>query len=231
MIDPRRYRDPQLVRADCRVVLPQLETGSVSLVYADPPWQYSAGSPKHGRADGHYRGMSIAEVWSVLDAAYHVAERDAYLLVWVTFPILWELAAGHLVRDVLLPPSPWRYMTGGSWHKTGARQGIGFHLRGDAEIGLVFVKGRPRPHTRWLSNAWSAPRTGHSAKPIDVCASHMAHFCRPGGVVLDPWLGLGNTAIGAHRARRKFLGVEISPERFQNAQSRLLSELAGTLDL
>ncbi len=42
-----------------------------------------------------------------------------------------------------------------------------------------------------------------------------------GGVVLDPFIGTGTTAIVAHRYNRHFIGCEINPEYYTFALRRI----------
>lgn len=45
--------------------------------------------------------------------------------------------------------------------------------------------------------------------------------CPTGGIVLDPFLGSGTTAIVAKKLGRNFIGVELKREYVKIAQSRL----------
>lgn len=45
--------------------------------------------------------------------------------------------------------------------------------------------------------------------------------CPPGGIVLDPFLGSGTTAVVARRLERYYIGIEPNPEYVKIAQSRL----------
>jgi site-specific DNA-methyltransferase (adenine-specific) len=47
--------------------------------------------------------------------------------------------------------------------------------------------------------------------------------CPPGGVVLDPFLGSGTTALVAIRTGRNWLGVELNPEYVELARERIRS--------
>lgn len=50
-------------------------------------------------------------------------------------------------------------------------------------------------------------------------------FCPPGGIVLDPFIGSGTTAIAAIKLGRKFIGMEISPEYCKLAEKRIELEV------
>lgn len=45
--------------------------------------------------------------------------------------------------------------------------------------------------------------------------------CPPGGIVLDPFMGAGTTAIVAEGEGRDWLGIELNPEFIQQAEARL----------
>lgn len=46
-------------------------------------------------------------------------------------------------------------------------------------------------------------------------------FCPPGGLVLDPFIGSGSTAVSAQLLGRKFIGFEISEEYCKLAEERI----------
>jgi site-specific DNA-methyltransferase (adenine-specific) len=45
--------------------------------------------------------------------------------------------------------------------------------------------------------------------------------CPPGGIVLDPFLGSGTTAVVAQRLERNFIGIDCVREYCQMARKRL----------
>jgi len=49
--------------------------------------------------------------------------------------------------------------------------------------------------------------------------------CKEGGIVLDPFMGSGTTAIVALHLSRKFVGCEINPEYVKLAENRISEEL------
>ena len=46
-------------------------------------------------------------------------------------------------------------------------------------------------------------------------------LCRPGGTVLDPFMGAGTTAVAAEREGRTWIGIERSPEYVAAARARM----------
>lgn len=227
-----------------RWVQSRAKSGSVerpTLVHADPPWQYSgAAPPKHGRAthngnssaDSHYGGMPMDAIVADLDLAFDVAAPDSYLVVWCTWPTVWEFAAAwfsHAPR--------WKHLTGGAWGKKG-RQGIGFHMLGASEPLLVFRKGRPKPqcspkvHNLWTTEGegpfWEErkPRT-HSEKPPAALSDIVRLATGTGGHVVDLYAGASaSLARQCHLLGRNYLGAELDPDRHE-AAVRLLDVIAG----
>jgi site-specific DNA-methyltransferase (adenine-specific) len=47
---------------------------------------------------------------------------------------------------------------------------------------------------------------------------------RQGGIVLDPFMGSGTTAVTAIKLMRKFIGCEINPEYIKIAEERIANE-------
>jgi site-specific DNA-methyltransferase (adenine-specific) len=58
-------------------------------------------------------------------------------------------------------------------------------------------------------------------KPIVL----MYHLCesvvKPGGIIVDPFMGSGTTGVACVRLNRNFIGIEILPEYFKIAQRRI----------
>lgn len=57
-----------------------------------------------------------------------------------------------------------------------------------------------------------------------LAADFIRCFCPEGGVVLDPFLGSGTTAVSAKKLGRHYLGIELSSEYCEIARQRLSQE-------
>jgi site-specific DNA-methyltransferase (adenine-specific) len=58
-------------------------------------------------------------------------------------------------------------------------------------------------------------------KPQDMLRYMIETTTRPGGVILDTFMGTGSTGIACQATGREFIGIELSPDYFTNAQERL----------
>jgi len=67
-----------------------------------------------------------------------------------------------------------------------------------------------------------AERVDHpTQKPIEIIERMVKASCPPGGVVLDPFMGSGTTALAARGAGRHYTGFELNPEYCALIQERL----------
>jgi DNA modification methylase len=72
-----------------------------------------------------------------------------------------------------------------------------------------------------VGNQFSSPE-GHYAKfPLSLAEFFILAGCPRGGVVLDPFMGSGTTAVAAKRIGRNYIGIELSSEYVSIAKNRL----------
>jgi modification methylase len=85
---------------------------------------------------------------------------------------------------------------------------------------------------RWFLSFWTdikgaSTRGGHPAPfPVELAERLIRMFSFAGDTVLDPFLGTGSTSLAALKTGRNSIGVEIDPEYFRMAQTRLRNEAA-----
>ncbi len=61
--------------------------------------------------------------------------------------------------------------------------------------------------------------------PQDLILDCIKAGCRENGIVLDPFMGAGTTAVVSRKLHRNFVGIELNPEYIEIANSRLFKEL------
>jgi DNA modification methylase len=78
----------------------------------------------------------------------------------------------------------------------------------------------------WTFPAESASKVGHPAPfPIELPYRLIQLYSFKGDVVLDPFMGSGQTAIAALKASRHYLGYEINPDYVALAEARIQTEV------
>ena len=101
-------------------------------------------------------------------------------------------------------------------------------FRRDSEFMVYGCKGKLTRHTRQcLPGVFRYPvntaeKIHLTSKPLALMQDLM-EIVKPGGTVLDPFLGGGTTAHAAMLTGRKCIGVELSPEYAQLSADRLLN--------
>jgi DNA modification methylase len=80
----------------------------------------------------------------------------------------------------------------------------------------------------WRFDAASAKKIGHPAPfPVELPYRCIQLYTFKGDVVLDPFMGSGQTAIAAIRAGRHFVGYEIDPAYVELSEKRV-AEIASS---
>ncbi|HEX3829437.1 MAG TPA: DNA methyltransferase, partial [Sporichthyaceae bacterium] len=71
-------------------------------------------------------------------------------------------------------------------------------------------------------NRYTPDSTAHSAKMLPAVAAHaIAHYTKPGDLVLDPMCGIGTTLVEAVHAGRRAVGIEYEPHWVDVARANL----------
>jgi len=84
-----------------------------------------------------------------------------------------------------------------------------------ADVWSLHTENRPK---RYIVPGYE----GHFAPfPEDLCVKPILASCPPNGIVLDPFMGSGTTAVVAGRLGRNFLGIDLSAEYVELAARRL----------
>lgn len=131
------------------------------ILYVDPPWQYEQ-KRLSGTAERHYHTLSDDELYQL--KVNDIAADDCILFLWVTYPKL---------KEALKAIESWGfcYKTAGFvWLKQNKKSltwffGMGFWTRGNTEICLIAVKGKPKRISAKVSQLIVSPIEEHSKKP------------------------------------------------------------------
>lgn len=138
-----------------------------NIIYADPPWSFSAWSAKAQKhLTKHYGTMTEAEIAGL--PVQNIAADNAVLLIWATFPNL-PLALSTIRQ--------WgfQYKTCAfTWVKQNKKSdglfwGMGYYTRSNAEICLLATRGKPLPRlSHKVHSVVLSPVERHSQKPDEV---------------------------------------------------------------
>ncbi len=140
-----------------------------SVIYADPPWRYNTRANQDtkfgGGAMGSYETLSYVDLAEL--PMKNIMANNCVLFMWCTFPYL---------KQQIAVAEAWgfKYKTVAfTWMKTNKKDGkpffgVGYYSKSNAEVCLLFTKGKIPPRSNSVSSAIIAPRLRHSAKPFEV---------------------------------------------------------------
>lgn len=226
--------DVVLYHGDCRDVLPALEADAV---IADPPYATTS-LGWDAACEGWLELVRPDSVW-VFGSLRSLLALD--LSGWtVSQDVIWEKHNGsnfHADRFRRVHEQA-VHLYRGSWADL-------YHsppVTMDATARTVRRKGRP-PHTGHIdatpyASEDGGPRLMRSViycrsehgravhptqKPVGIMRPLVQYACPPGGVVIDPFIGSGTTAVACREVGRRCIGVE-ADERYLEAAARRLAQ-------
>jgi DNA modification methylase len=104
----------------------------------------------------------------------------------------------------------------------------------DSKIGFGAARGvektkLPHPLGKAKRCVWPIPTTPFTGNHFAVYPRKLIEVpikagCPKGGIVLDPFMGSGTTAVVARELWRKYIGIELNPEYVKMARSRLAQQ-------
>jgi len=227
-----------LYQGDALSVLRELPGESVDTVLTDPPYSSGGVHQAARQADpakkyqntavrktyppmlGDLKDQRSFTMWATLwlGECWRLAKPGALCLVfsdWRQLPAMTDAiqAAGWAWKGVVV------------WHKPSARPHLG-SFRRDTEFVIHAAKGQAKTHTRQcfpgvFKHAVNPAQKVHlTGKPVDLVKDLLA-VSQPDGMVLDPFMGGGTTALACLETGRRFTGVELSPEYAALAAERI----------
>lgn len=170
-------------------------------IMADPPWSFKTysnrdqGTVPHRTSEAPYKSMTYDELLAL--PVVDLAAKDCVLHMWTI--------SSHLDQALLLG-SAWGFTfksLGLVWVKTQKgdpetpKMGMGKWLRQEAEIGLLFTKGKPSRVSAGVRQTILEPAREHSRKP-DESLVRMEALCSGPYLELfsrstrDGWDAMGN---------------------------------------
>lgn len=215
--------DATLYLARCEDILPILD--SVDALVTDPP--YGIGQQYESHVDS--RAGYIDWLWPILEQAESKLTPGSPVFVWQAapniryfgswFPRDWRLfvAAKNFVQ-MRKTAMQWSYDPVVTWWTPGAVPWYAGTSSKDFHVG----------NTAAAVSKKGAIEKGHPCpRPLDTVAKIVQQWCRPGGVVLDLFMGSGTMGVACVANDRRFIGVEMEPKYFDIACARIHNATEG----
>ena len=105
----------------------------------------------------------------------------------------------------------------GRVHYRGKREG----QKGTGQENFVKIVDKKNKRTVWKISTKPFPGAHFAVFPPELVQTPIKAGCPRGGVVLDPFMGAGTTAVVAKQLDRDYLGIELNAEYIKIAEKRL----------
>ena len=128
---------------------------------------------------------------------------------WVL--IFSDVEQTHLWRE-LLESQDYRYVRTGAWVKQPA---FGW------EACTIAHSWGQMPQPFGPSPVWRHDSPYGIEQPLALLLEVLERFTKPGDVVCDPFMGTGTVVKAAHQSGRRFVGIDIDPERCREVEAWL----------
>ncbi len=216
--------DPGLCHGDCRDVLAQLPDESIDLLLTDPPYGMNYVSPKRILPFPQMVNDDVDTAVAVLDGALALAAQklkpDSHVYVfssWKTYRQMAAIVRKHFELGNVLVWVKNNWGVGDLEGGYGEQQELILFahkgrrpLNGDAESNVL-------PFNRVGTNQMQHP----TQKPVALLEYLIGKSSGEGGLVVDPFMGSGSTCVAARNAQRRYIGIEIDRQWYEQALQRL----------
>ena len=91
--------------------------------------------------------------------------------------------------------------------------------------GWDYSSGMANKRSVWTVTTKPYSEAHFATYPPDLIVDCIKAGCPEGGIVLDPFMGAGTTAMVARKLNRQYIGFELNPEYIMIAKNRLQSQL------
>lgn len=229
--------DTTLILGNCFEAMNEINDHSVDLIIADPPYDLSVNHD--GGKLYHNKGFDKSNsdiVKAGIDCSYDIKSfKDEVIRVMKYINVYFWCNKKQI-------PEYFNYYVNElgckfeiiCWHKTNALPTFNGKYLTDTEYCLYFFEeGHKLCNPTYYEDAktfYMAPINqkdkklyNHpTIKPVDLIERFIRVSSRPGDIILDPFMGSGTTGVAARNVtERNFIGIEINPEYFITAKSRI----------
>lgn len=243
-----------IVVGDCLDVMTRMPNGCVDLVFADPPFNLGKkyGKDKDRRVD-YWQWVKrwLEECWRVLNTTgsfyymclpQHLPFALPLMELWGIFRnvIIWKNATGAHQANYRYWPKYQPiifYSRDGNTYNAGAqvdpsatrrwddKMGYKFKGRmGDMWLDIPFVYAGSIIHKEAIIEPGTKRKVHPCQMPEGLAERAILHSTNKDGLVFDPFIGSGTTAVAADRLGRNFFGCDISAPYVEMGLERIAGD-------
>jgi DNA modification methylase len=248
---PKEYEDV-IICGDSYEILKRLPDNCIDLVFTSPP--YNFGLEYESNEDAQHWDNYFNKLFGIFDECIRVLKYGGRIAINIQ-PLFSDYIPSHHVvsnyfmsrkliwkGEILWEKNNYncKYTAWGSWKSPSNP-----YLKYTWEFIEIFAKGTLKKEgsrnnaditadefKKWVVSKWSiAPERNmkefnHPAMfPEELANRILKLFSFQGDIILDPFNGVGTTTLIAKRTGRRYLGIDISKDYCDKAESRMKSTL------
>jgi len=208
-----------IIHDDCLKVMAEMEDESINLCLSDPPYGIDL-APNRNTSKFYKTKIKNDEglewVPEFFKQLYRITKNVSYIFCgWSTVDVFMKGArdAGFKHKNTIV------------WDK--GQFGMGWNYRPQYELVLLLVKDNFKTKVHNLANIIKVQKIHHTKlnhvaeKPKDLLKIFIEQSTEEGDIVFDPFCGSSSTLIAAKELNRKYIGIELDKEHYENSVKRL----------
>lgn len=223
---------------DCLAGMRRMPDGCVDLVITDPPYLIGnqgggfwskAAEGNHYNARGTRKGMEkLSDIKDGFDDA--ILDELCRVMKKINLYVFCSQKQIQRYLDYFVNERGcnWNLI---SWRKTNPIPACGNKYLSDTEFILFFREKGVRIYGTYetkrtfyvtLRNQEDNVRYNHpTVKPLNIIRNLIINSSQTGGIILDPFMGTGTTAVAAKQENRHYIGFEIDKGYYSTAMKRV----------
>lgn len=207
-----------VMHGDCVALMRRMPSASVDFILTDPPYLvgYRDRSGRTVQNDNNESWLkpSFAEMHRLLKPGTFCVSFYGWNRV-DRFMDAWRAAGFRIVGHMIFRK---RYASSSRFFKY---QHEAAYLLAKGNVALP---AQPIPDV--IDWVYTGNRLHPTQKPVESLKPLIDSFCKPGGLVLDPFCGSGSTLVAARALGCNYLGIELAAEHHRTASRRMLGAAA-----
>jgi len=218
----------KIIQGDCLGVMKEFPSNIFDAIVTDPPfgigYTYDGEKEKFDKPDGYWRWLKPR-----YQEMKRVLRRGGFLAIWQSqeyMKYFWDWFG----KDIHI------YVSCKTFVQMNRPDIHNYPITMGYEPIVMKYLGKPYrcPENPKRSLDWSVGKTHKYVleenslagkhpcpRPLNTVKEIIQNFVIEGGIVLDPFLGSGTTAVGCKQLNRKYVGIEIKKKYIQIARKRL----------
>ena len=210
-----------LIQGDCLEKMKDIESGSVDLILADPPYgiSYQSNWCKHIR----FKKIKNDKIPFVdfIPQASRVLKTTGCMIMFTRFDV-WEIFAEACRKENLLVKGQivWDKVIHGMGDLNGS-PALQHELAMFISKGHFKFSGKRQKSIITIKRVNPVDMKHPTQKPVALLENIIKGYSKEGSLVLDPTMGVGSTGVAAKNTNWNFIGIELDEHYFNVAKERI----------